>query len=353
MKPGETMQTILFSVKRFKRYIIYFFNGIVITWLCFLAVHSIANSVGAIVISGTHHNSFGRDVSNMVTALSDNSVGYGVTNIYSGTNQTFSDFQTAITQMNNNGISELHVYISSHGNKNTIEFSGQLVSKVDFISAINNSSAATIHIVLDTCYSGTFYNDLSAVVGQNGTVITSTDSDHSAYSLWNSWFTSALTGAMQNSNADTNNDGKVDYSEALNWVKTNGGWLPNIGNPKSTVSIPTLSEWKQIFFTLLMLSMVMGFNTNRVSELSRLRLNSLFKVSFFNLIIFKKRLFLKIQKWTFIATALFIIANHILINSISTLDIAGILLCSPLLTYIIHLLILFMDEYESKAEEAF
>lgn len=147
------MSHILYSEKGIKKYQILFI-GIITIWSFFVVANSIANSVGAIIISGTHHRSFGRDVSNMFNALTNTSVGYGISssNIYYGTNQSFADFQSTITQMNNRGFSELHMYISSHGNKNAIKFSDRSVSKIEFISVVNQSSALTKHIVLDSCF---------------------------------------------------------------------------------------------------------------------------------------------------------------------------------------------------------
>ena len=337
----------LYSKISLRKNIVSFFIGTIIIWLFFWVVYSTANSIGAIVISGTHHQSFGRDVSNMVTALSNTSVGYGITNIYTGTNQSFTDFQAAITQMNNSGVSELHVYISSHGGKNTIRFSDQSVSKSNFISAINSSNASTKHVVLDSCYSGTFYNDLSAVVGQDGSVITSTDSDHVARSLWTSWFTSALTDAMQNSDSDQNDDGKVDYGEALNWLKANGGWLPNIGNPKSSNdAIPTLSEWGQIILVLSMLSLVLGFTNQRNANTNDKYLNLPFGKD--NFIIFDQRIYKKVIIWVVFVVVVGLIITTILLEHIKILDIIGALFCVPLISYILHIISIYSDIKSSK-----
>ena len=343
------MSHILYSEKGFRKHLILFI-GIITIWSSFLVVaNSIANSVGAIIISGTHHRSFGRDVSNMFDALTNTSVGYGISssNIYSGTNQSFADFQSAITQMNNSGISELHMYMSSHGNKNTIKFSDRSVSKNEFISAINQSSALTKHIVLDSCFSGTFYNDLSAIVGQDGTIITAADENHETHSLLTSWFTSALTKYMQDADSDSNEDGKVTYDEALDRVKKEGGLLPNLGRPKS-VSIPTLSEWKQIFLTLVMLSLIMGFLKPNSPKVGLGNTAALAYFGAANYITFKKELYYKAMAWTAFTVVLGLAGGMFLFGPISMLDITGTLFCAPLVAYIFHLLLLFWRDMNIK-----
>ncbi len=315
-----------------------------ILWIFIENVFSIAGNVGAIIISGSSEVAFSRDVSKMTSTLTNTSVGYGVpsSNIYFGNNVAFSDFQTAINQMNTNGVSDLHIYISSHGCKNGISFSGGPISKSDFISAINQSSATTKHIVLDSCYSGTFYNDLLSVVRPNGSAITATDENHKAKYLFSSFFTSTLSNYMENSNTDKNSDGKVSYYEALDRLKKEGGLLPNIGHPKS-ISIPTLSEWKQIFWTLIMLSLLMGFRHKTHSETTLSNWDTMLRITDSSFLAFNRHAYSIVLKWAGVVTVLGLTGAKVVTGNLQLLDIIGTLFCVPLVAYILHLLIPFID----------
>ncbi len=332
------MSHLLYSLKRLKICLAFFFASIIVIWSFILAAIAVANSVGAIIISGAGFFSFNNDVNNMTAALTNTSVGYGIStsNIYSGHNQSFAEFQSAVSQMNNNGISELHIYVSTHGNKNIIQFSDRTVSKNEFISAINQSSASTKHVVLDSCYSGTFYNDLSGVVGQDGTVITSTDENHVSRYFTESFFTGKLSDYLQDAETDENGDGKVTYIEAMGRVKRAGGWLPNLGHPKS-ISIPTLSEWKQIFLTLLMLSLVMGFMRDRSSALSVSTGSVSLKPPYANLLAFNRHIYTFALKWVGGIVVLGIAGVIVVSGHLKVIDLFGTLFCAPLVAYILHL----------------
>ncbi|MBN1906175.1 MAG: hypothetical protein JW927_13875, partial [Deltaproteobacteria bacterium] len=103
--------------------------------------------------------------------------------------------------------------------------------------------------------------------------------------------------------------------------------------------IPTLSEWKQIFLTLLMLSLVMGFIPARSS---RYNLNSgaISSIIGVNLIVFNKGLFWSVLKWIGLAVVLGLISTKVVFGHVSPLDITGTLFCAPLVAYILHFLIL-------------
>lgn len=184
-------------------------------------------------------------------------------------------------------------------------------------------------------FSGTFYNDLSAIVGQDGTIITAADENHETYSLLTSWFTSALTNYMQDAGSDSNEDGKVTYNEALDRVKKEGGVLPNLGRPKS-YSIPTLSEWKQIFVSLLLMSLVMGFVPAQSFAFSHSARCGMILRNAANCLVFDRQLFHTVCKRVIIAAALGLAGAFILFGNVSMLDIAGTLLCTPLVAYILH-----------------
>ncbi len=340
------MSRMFYTKNRIITYLCYFFT-IIIAFSCLLVAISLANSVGAIIISGSDHFSFANDVSNMTAALTNTSVGYGISssNIYSGNNQSFANFQSAINQMNNSGISELHIYVSTHGNKGILKFGDSVVSKAEFISAINQSSASTKHVVLDSCYSGSFYDDLSCVVGQNGTVITSADENHESRYFFSSFFTSTFSNYMQDADSDSNQDGKVTYDEALSRLKTEGGWLPNMGHPKSA-NIPTLSEWKQIFLTLLMLSLVMGFMQNRFPAFGLSNGSTMLRFNGANLLVFNRHVYYSVLRWVGFVVALGLAGATVIFGHVSMLDIAGTLFCAPLVAYILHLVISFIHDYK-------
>jgi hypothetical protein len=115
-------------------------------------------------------------------------------------------------------------------------------------------------------------------------------------------------------------------------------------------SIPTLSEWKQIFLTLLMLSLVMGFIPARSSRFGFLSSGNVSGIAGLNMLSFNKRLFCTVIKGIGIATALGLISAKVLLGHLSTLDITGTIFCSPLVAYILHLIILFIRDYKINSE---
>ena len=326
------------------------FAAVISILILISSAYLLANNIGAIIISGSTESAFGRDVSHMTSALTNTSVGYGVSssNVYSGNNISFADFQSAISQMNSNGVSELHFYISTHGSPNDmIKFSDGWVSKNDFISAIGQSTASTKHVVLDACYSGKFYNDLKQVVGEDGTAMTSTDENHTSRYFWfgSSFYSSTLTNYMEDPDTDKNSDGKVTYDEALDRLKSEGGWLPNLGHPKSA-SIPTLSEWKKIFLTLLMLSFVVGFTRNTHSTHAFSSSSTMFRIIGPNMLAFNSQLFYSVLKWVGVVVILGLAGATVIFGHVSVLDITGTLFCAPLVAYILHLVFSFVHDIE-------
>lgn len=302
---------------------------------------------GAIIISGSNESAFSHDVSKFKTALTDTSVGYGVpiNSIYSGTNQTFNQFRDAISQMNNNAITELYIYLSTHGTlSGGIKFSNGMVSINTFVSAVTQSSSTTIHVVLDYCFSGLIYYRLSNALGPNCTVITAADETHEAkFGNGGSLFTSILARLMTDPGCDSNHDGKVTDLEALSMLRIVGGDV-GFGYPKSA-SIPTLSEWKQIFLTLLMLCLVMGFEHSRSPKLCMGNVGIMHCARISRLIVLDRQLFPTVMQWVSAAVVLGLAGATLLFGSVSMLDIVGTLFCAPLVAYIVHLVVLAVGEY--------
>lgn len=109
-------------------------------------------------------------------------------------------------------------------------------------------------------------------------------------------------------------------------------------------SIPTLSEWKQLFLTLFMIALVMGYNP-RLSKDLRLNLSGTLSRRV-NLSVghltFNKQLFYYTMKMVLSISFLGIIGAAILFGQVKILDIAGTFICAPLTAYILHLLIFFI-----------
>jgi len=110
-------------------------------------------------------------------------------------------------------------------------------------------------------------------------------------------------------------------------------------------AIPTLSEWKRIFLTLLMMSLVMGFARSRPSRLA-FSSGGLHVASGVYLAL-DKRLYLSVLKWTGLVTVSGLSAVAAIFGPVSALDLTGTLCCAPLAAYIIHLVITRGDSEES------
>jgi hypothetical protein len=109
-------------------------------------------------------------------------------------------------------------------------------------------------------------------------------------------------------------------------------------------SIPTLSEWKQIFLTLFMLSLVMGFIYKSTSKPTFSNNSSLTNLS--NFLIFDVELYKKVAKWIGVVVVLALAGATAIFGHMAVLDIMGALFCMPLVAYIIHLVIMFIRDYQ-------
>jgi hypothetical protein len=126
---------------------------------------------------------------------------------------------------------------------------------------------------------------------------------------------------------DAEDNSKMEISFSLQGT-SESSWLPLsweetvVLNYTTNTGIPTLSEWKQIFLTLLMLSLVMGFIPARSS---RYNLNSgaISSIIGVNLIVLNKRLFWSVMKWIGLAVVLGLISAKAVFGHVSVLDVTG------------------------------
>ena len=205
---------------------------------------------GAIIISGDSEPAFDNDVSSMVNAFTNPSGFYQIPsgNVYSGGNQTYEQFTVALNGMVNSGVSELEIYLTTHHHADgTIHFADGDYPDATFVQAILAvvQSGVEVNIVIDACYSGMLYDDLTIALASQCptcTIISSTDEYHTsdylegAYSCFTSWFSGYL------------NSGSLTLKQAFEEVLQYGSKCAKAGLPKG-FAIPTLSEWKQIFLT--------------------------------------------------------------------------------------------------------
>ena len=106
--------------------------------------------------------------------------------------------------------------------------------------------------------------------------------------------------------------------------------------------IPTLSEWKRIFLTLLMLSLVMGFMHTTSPTFGLSNGSSMFRITGTNLLAFNKQLFYFVLKWVGFVVALGLPGATVIFGHVSMLDIIGTLFCASLVAYILHLVVSFI-----------
>lgn len=109
------------------------------------------------------------------------------------------------------------------------------------------------------------------------------------------------------------------------------------------LSVPTLSQWKQIFFTLLMLSLVLGYTKQNSSKLVAIGENTAINLNKFNSIQINKALYQKTFLWVGFTITISLAVSTAFLEPISMIDISGVLFCAPLIAYILHLLIFYLN----------
>lgn len=298
----------------------------------------------------------------MKRVLLNSNLGYGVpeANIITQENVTSADLRSLISTMNTKGVTTLHVYVISHGDRDWITFERDSLATTatDFATILAQSTASSLHVVIDSCNSGSLIDELQSTLGTRLTSIaTSTDANSDArfwevpylpidFGYW--YFTEDLSDFMEDQASDTNGDGLVDYREGVARVLKDGSSEAKQGKPQITsgsASIPTLSEWKQIFLTLLMLSLVMGFVGNQSPKLCMGNVGIMHCARISRLIVLDRQLFPTVMQWVSAAVVLGLAGATLLFGSVSMLDIVGTLFCAPLVAYIVHLVVLAVGEY--------
>lgn len=295
----------------------------------------------------------------------NSNIGYGVPeeNIITQENVTSGELRSLINTMNTKGVTTLHIYVVSHGYRDYIDFSrdSHMTTATDFAGIMAGSTASSLHFTIDACNSGSLSNELQSTLGTRlSSISTSTDADSYAIfweipyipidlGYW--YFTEDLSDFMEDPASDTNNDGLVDYVEGVARVLKDGSSEAKQGKPQITsgsASIPTVSEWKQIFLTLLMLSLVMGFVGNQSPKFSVGSVGIMHCARISRLVVLDRRLFSTVMQCVGAAVVLSLAGATLLFGSVSMLDMVSTLFCAPLVAYIVHLGILYMGEYRQE-----
>ncbi len=112
-------------------------------------------------------------------------------------------------------------------------------------------------------------------------------------------------------------------------------------------NIPTLSEWKQICLTLIMLSLVMGFmrKTNPTAVFATD--GTTLRITDTNFLVFNRHIYTSALKWVSVVVVLGLTGITVVSGHLNTVDILGTLFCAPLVAYILHLMISFIHDYKS------
>jgi hypothetical protein len=114
----------------------------------------------------------------------------------------------------------------------------------------------------------------------------------------------------------------------------------------SSYSIPTLSEWKQIFLTLIMLSLVMGFMRKTHPKAALSNGGTILSITDSNFLAFNRHVYNSALKWVGVVVVLGLAGATVIFGHVSALDITGTLFCAPLVAYILHLMIFFIHDYK-------
>jgi hypothetical protein len=114
-------------------------------------------------------------------------------------------------------------------------------------------------------------------------------------------------------------------------------------------SIPTLSEWKQIFLTLIMLSLVMGFMRKTHPKAALSYGGTMLRITDSNFLAFNRHVYTSALKWVGVVVVLGLAGATVIFGHVSALDITGTLFCAPLVAYILHLVILCKNDSNKKS----
>ena len=111
-------------------------------------------------------------------------------------------------------------------------------------------------------------------------------------------------------------------------------------------SIPTLSEWKQIFLTLIMLSLVMGFMHKTHTKAALSNGDIMLRITDANFLVFNRHVYNSALKWVGVVVVLGLAGVTVVFGHLNMVDIIGTLFCAPLVAYILHLMISFVHDYK-------
>ena len=149
---------------------------------------------------------------------------------------------------------------------------------------------------------------------------------------------------------DAEDNSKMEINFSLQGT-SDSAWLPLgweetvILNYTTNTSIPTLSEWKQIFLTLLMLSLVMGFMRKTHPKAALPSCGTALRITDSNFLAFNRHVYTSALKWVGVVVVLGLAGATVIFGHVSALDITGTLFCAPLVAYILHLMISFVHDY--------
>jgi hypothetical protein len=120
---------------------------------------------------------------------------------------------------------------------------------------------------------------------------------------------------------------------------------PNDGAPELK-SIPTLSEWKQIFLTLIMLSLVMGFMRKTHPKAALSNGGTMLRITDSNFLAFNRHIYTSALKWVGVVVLVGLAGVAVVSGHLKMVDLLGTLFCAPLVAYILHLIISFIHDFE-------
>ena len=301
----------------------------------------------AIIISGESDGTFEASMDHFQSAVQNNITGPDINtnNIIRESNCSYNNFTNHINTINSNGADTLYIFLTAHGDKEGVVLNGLWRSSEEIADAIEQSNVSNVNVITECCYDGTLADEIQAT-GVADTIITATDGEHPA--TGRGYWVLSSGGSFSKELCEHWQDGsdtitlEEAYQRVVNaecawwdiWCEDVQKQGPTITHSGSS-SIPTLSEWKQIFLTLLLLASGLFF-IRRQSSTSNIR------SSVFELEIYKK---IMLCIMAFILMAYSIIT--LVFGSISALDIIGVLFCAPLLGYIIHLIVLSVKDYNT------
>jgi len=112
----------------------------------------------------------------------------------------------------------------------------------------------------------------------------------------------------------------------------------------SSYPIPTLSEWKQIFLALVMLSLVMGFMRKTHPKAALSYGGTMLRITDSNFLAFNRHIYTSALKWVGVVVVFGLAGVAVVADHLKIVDLLGTLFCAPLVAYILHLMISFVHD---------